>query len=670
MRFFLFHLLLLTSLQVFARSEKTVLVSVGDLTTQDGRYWAKQVCESLHETMNSVKSMNTQCLYTHSGSMIDERVRYARSKAQFHYHIQIYKMKNDHISAQITNWAQEDDTDFSTSPITFSDLKLEENQASLHKFVRNFVTYDKNKYLYKTQLLIAGLGESKQIQVNKDGVVVDSITHEPLTPKKAYAIYSEESPRQKHYLRAAIELSATLGFGLYKYYDNIASNKLDHDYQGFWNALKLKIKGDAAMTDDNSTAANVGHVLAGVTYYSILRSNGFSQLESTLWTIGSSAVWEYLMEYKEIMSVNDMIFTGWSGAVVGEVFYQMARAIRNKSNSLWAKTFAGILDPASALNGSLDNWMKNKASLVQKGDLDASQWSRMELSLGFTNAKFQDGKESASSTRLGFNGKVVNIPLYNEEGKAKGLVLNSPAVDMEMEIANGKFGISDWHFLGKTVLAAYYDKNLRKNDRDELSGYEYFIGISSAFEWDQKNSNPGAYESSTRENRDFIANAHVIGSTIQVNGFYRGLKVSFTMDIFADYAMVSSYALEEYENAGNSRDGLLSVLRKRGYYYGSGWTTALQLKAQYKRTEVGTSYQNTALEKSDLVKHRFQDQVTNDADYRDDRSIAKIWISYALTKSTQVKLAYEVIKRSGEMSGGFARLTTEKKVMGYLLYLF
>src|SRR5690606_13752670 len=109
-------------------------------------------------------------------------------------------------------------------------------------------------------------------------------------------------------------------------------------------------------------------------------------------------------------------------------------------------------------------------------------------------------------------------------------------------------------FIAQAVLAGYYEKNIVGTTNDR-TGYEFLVGLSSGFEWDQKRSAPIGFEESPDSKKDFWARAHLIGSTLRATGFYKGIRFDLEMRLHADYVMVSSYALEQFENAQGSRDG-------------------------------------------------------------------------------------------------------------------
>ena len=509
---------------------------------------------------------------------------------------------------------------------------------------------------------MAGLPESKELKRNIDGEIVESATLNPIDLKKAYEIYSKENLRQKKYLKTAVEISAVLGFGVYLYYKNLGSMKVDHDYKGFWPSIGKKLSGEAVMEDDNNTAANIGHVFAGEIYFLVARNNGLSFIESSLATLAASAVWEF-GEYKEVFSIGDQILTGWTGAIVGEVFWQIARAIKNKSSSPFAKVFAGIFDPVSGIKDGFKSLMGQKTKGVKVGDLDLAQISKFEFTALTGRQTFRNGQtEQYKGVQL--KAEVINIPSWDKPGSERQLLLETPVAEFEFTMTKSRFGTEDFRFITQAVLAGLHAK-----DRTDRDGYEYLIGLSSGFQWDQKRSGPLAFENSTLANRDMWARAQLIGSTVKAIGIYKGIKFSLEMKIHADYVMVSSYALEELEKAEGGREGLLSVMKKRGYYYGTGWSQGLKAAVEYNDWQLGWNYDRTDVRNSGLP-HRFENQITKDYRYTDQRIENRVFIRKIINKSWSVEVAVIKVKREGQISNLYEKKSSEKRTEVKLSYIW
>src|ERR1041384_2974466 len=92
---------------------------------------------------------------------------------------------------------------------------------------------------------------------------------------------------------------------------------------------KDKLTLHSVRFDTNAFHVNaIRHPLTGVGDYQIARSNGFSPLESTIFTYLAGALWELGIESREDPSIKALIMTGGGGLGSGEPLYQIGNLWR------------------------------------------------------------------------------------------------------------------------------------------------------------------------------------------------------------------------------------------------------------------------------------------------------------------------------------------------------
>jgi hypothetical protein len=79
---------------------------------------------------------------------------------------------------------------------------------------------------------------------------------------------------------------------------------------------------------DGFRVNTIEHPIHGVIYYNIARLNGMSVVESSLYTLGGSWMWEIFCE-SEQPSINDMVYTTFGGITLGEPIYRTGRRVFN-----------------------------------------------------------------------------------------------------------------------------------------------------------------------------------------------------------------------------------------------------------------------------------------------------------------------------------------------------
>ena len=104
--------------------------------------------------------------------------------------------------------------------------------------------------------------------------------------------------------------------------------------------------------DDDMFVVNyIGHPYQGGFYFNTMRSQGASVLQSSLFCIGQSLVWEYVYEAgMEQPSIQDMITTPFIGIIVGELCH-VATLKMSKNGFKWYEIpLVCILNPSYAIN--------------------------------------------------------------------------------------------------------------------------------------------------------------------------------------------------------------------------------------------------------------------------------------------------------------------------------
>ena len=346
----------------------------------------------------------------------------------------------------------------------------------------------------------------------------------------------QNSYKKTTYLRAALETSAILGSVTLVYWARDNSS-YDYDYDTKFDTLLKKLSGKAIRFDDNNIEANSfpGHPLSGSYYYLIARNNNLSRTGSFLWSFAASTINEFLIEYREVASISDLLVTPVAGAIIGEAMYKFGiyfRCTENKDDLLY-RILAAVIDPVALGHSFIWSDVPYKYS---QGDICHYTPIQKDISI-FTGASVSYHKNTNNyniGPIFGFHGKLYLIPQYGQEANIDRFFKEPILSEIGIEASITEKKADNVHFLAKTVLAAYYRQNIVRDFAGETTGYSFFIGPASAFEHIQYN---------TGEFEDWIGALHVFGPSMEFTSFYRAGYVRVGLDVFADFAMVRSYAL-------------------------------------------------------------------------------------------------------------------------------
>ena len=157
-------------------------------------------------------------------------------------------------------------------------------------------------------------------------------------------------------VRTSTQILLTVGAGMANYYAMKYTNMDDWVYHYTWEDAKRRVK-DGWVWDPNDFNTNtLYHLYAGAAYYMIARSNDYSIFASFWWSFAGSFVWEFFGEWREQVSLNDMILTPTLGALTGEFLIQTANYIeKSMKPSFYRETILFVVNPFDWINRRIDS---------------------------------------------------------------------------------------------------------------------------------------------------------------------------------------------------------------------------------------------------------------------------------------------------------------------------
>ena len=375
------------------------------------------------------------------------------------------------------------------------------------------------------------------------------------------------------YLRAAIETSVILGL-VSLYYWGTEHSSDDFDFDVNFDTLAKKLSGKYILFEDNKIRTNSfpGHPISGSYYYLIARNNNLSRTESFLWSFAASVTNELFIEFTEVASISDLVVTPVAGATIGEAMYEFGkyfRCAKNKDDLLY-KVLAAFLDPIALAHSFIWSDMPYKYS---KDDVCSYTSIQKDISIfsGVSVGYRENINDFNIGPIFGFHGKLYFIPQYGQEADIDRFFKEPILSEIGIEFGVTDKGVDNVHFFSKAIWAAYYRQNITRDPAGKTTGYSFFVGFASAFEHIQ-------YE--TGKFKDWVGAVHVFGPSMELASFHRAGYVRLGLDVFGDFAMVRSYAFDEYKK--NHRiDNIKSVLMEENYYYAYGVYVNPKIEVRY-----------------------------------------------------------------------------------------
>tara|TARA_B110001454_G_C12723234_1_gene436041 strand:+ start:20960 stop:22963 length:2004 start_codon:yes stop_codon:yes gene_type:complete len=606
--------------------------------------WAKPLCDEARDMLNRILKNPTQAHCYRFSEPVDI-VKFVSQKKREMYlglHLDIEKniqgglilnmsdlRRSDPLIRAVVGWK-----------VHHGDLKsLDE------KIAGSLAMFEKMDWVKSALLDLVIEEEYKGISTEYLKTMSDS---EKLSRLKKNPRFSQDTAR---FMTAMTQMIAALGIGWYGYH-NLSDNTKDYDYDNFKTTLKNKIRfGSMARYDDNGFGTNYTHTYAGVGYYLICRGNGFTALQSYLCATAGSLAWEAVIEWREVFSINDQIFTAHGGAILGEAIYQTGIYLFSHGPS-WLKGSLGWAwrGPAEFSDWMSGRFFDGKPRVSVKQDVTG----HFNIEVGFMRTKKRGTEKS-----IALDTEVVRIPFHEQPGEMSDFLLDVVQTDFRFSAPLSADFMDQQKIFSKVVFAAYHHKRLTLDANEKLRGYSLYVGPSAALEIvNDKNFHD-----------DFYAITHIVGGSLRMESFFSGIKVTTTFDAWGDAIMMKSMAIESYKK-DNPNTELINILQNNDYYYGWGSTTRGQIIVEFGHAwNVGAEIRKTI---GNGTNER--QKVTNPnavaLSLKDEVLDFGVFIEKAITPTLKVKLATNRYKRQGRIGGYGQQTVSERRTQVSMIYHF
>lgn len=435
----------------------------------------------------------------------------------------------------------------------------------------------------------------------------------------------------------------------------------DWQYELTWKDQKRRFTTlEANIFDSNPYITNWAHGLSGAVFYNMARYHRLNILESVIFEMISSLWWEYITEWREVVSVNDNFFSGLGGLPVGESLSRLAGYLNRKPGT-FNKVLSYIVNPVMGLNDLLGEkkWRKRFPAP------DVSE-SKLDLYFGQKQSSYKGGKGwSSPDLYLCVDTSLNTIPGYGDPaaGDISRFVRKPLINEFFLDFTIGKTYYEEFNYFSKIVLFGLFRQKLRQDAAKRLHGYNFFLAAGSAFDLFRKKGNvyydQGEYhydftagEQATQptEFTDKLAVVNLFGPTFNFSLYSGRFKLWLTLDAYFDFAMVNSMAVNEYSKKYDLYEPRLkTTLAHYGYHYAFGFTLSSKGGMRYRNIELDGRVKYQYYDSVEGLD-RFQYNVVDDSNLTDYRFMYKVSAGYALPGTpVKVVFAWEGIDREGTL---------------------
>ena len=387
--------------------------------------------------------------------------------------------------------------------------------------------------------------------------------------------------------RATIELLTLLTISGIHYWNIYGQFLEDWQYRPVWRDQKKRFFSfQAYRFDHNSFRLNWRHSLSGMIYYELARSNNLPWWNSLLYSLGGSLYWEYIVEWREVVSISDNITTGFGGYILGESWFQIGRYFFNSPRKI--NSYLSWLNPLNIING----WLEGDKPVSPHFHPFNYQAQDVFLFLGYRNSPTSTSSDNVGNVFFKFGSEIFTEPVYGLPGKVNE-TFNSPIyTNLDFSLTYHGQNREELELQARVIP---WGKFVQKIDEGK-KGYSLIYGLGSAFhtyvkrpvtDYDAGNvkitDTAGFHFEEPRNFRDKMCSVHLVGPMVDGAYYDRDWSFRFSGEAYFSFGLVNALALNKY-SLDHDVQGMKTTVTCYGYYYALG--PALTARAEVAHSPV------------------------------------------------------------------------------------
>jgi hypothetical protein len=392
-----------------------------------------------------------------------------------------------------------------------------------------------------------------------------------------------EEARKPHHLRSLWQMGAGLALGTGGYWLLKQQNAVDWD-----NPRPLsRFDGSAWVFDNNSLGVNfLGHPYTGGFAYALARGNHQSVAGAFAYSFLTSLAWELAIEFKEKVSVNDVLVTPGAGLPLGEALHKLGLYLdTGHHDSLAVEVLRVLFGTGVTLDRALDGRTPPHVRARDALGFSSAIWHEFKVDYGAAVVEAPGAREYARA-HGGFALRFVTLQGYGTPGAFGRGFHGAQRSDLSVDVEGSRYG---WGLSAEadTWLAGYHAQSLAGRGR-ALYGEALTVGTSVGFLYLRSSANRyGAVEEAvSRPGPDLSYHAphcreqygafQLPGLAVSLRLLRRWGSVEAEARLQPSFAGLGAPAFYDWA-ADHPEERSKHVLHRQGYFY--GWGGAAHLSA-------------------------------------------------------------------------------------------
>lgn len=342
------------------------------------------------------------------------------------------------------------------------------------------------------------------------------------------------------------------------YWSNTSLQREDWELRWDWPSWVTKLTSLRAFALDTGywDANAIRHPIAGALAYQVARANGLGPAASTVVDLLSAATWEYVVEFKERVSVNDLVTNSLAGFLLGEPLFQLGR-LADRPGAGWARHLMGwVASPVHRLHVTAGSevWRAPRRS-----------WTLLEFGAG--GRAVDQGHGSRSELALEVDLELVRDPRYGSPGNGARSLRAGGWSHVQAEVRLASTGASRVVLGTSTLYGGTYRRHLAEGEHGGSVGTDSLWGLGGGLAYESRRL-PSEWDHSLVFN--------TIGPRLALGRWNGRRSLLWETGAYADVAMVRAHVFGPVSPFVPVPQR--SVLQVRGYYYAVGASLRSRLR--------------------------------------------------------------------------------------------
>jgi hypothetical protein len=363
------------------------------------------------------------------------------------------------------------------------------------------------------------------------------------------------------------------------------------------------------------------HPLFGSAVYAIARDSHHGVFGSFLASFLTSMGWEFVIEYNERVSINDVIVTPLAGVTIGEFAHKLGYYLANPTHPSHArKALSWVLSPNTQISELRCDGEPRRQFRTDSLGYSSGLWHDFALDYTFLRSH-RSGEGNLLVHQIGMSGRLKSLRNYREPGQYSYWFSNADVsrLSLSLDTSTRATGV---RLFTDTTIAGYAHQSLTEVG----AGHAHSVGVALGYGYEN------SFARGMDDRRSWVGFPGAATDLFWSSGW---ASSEFELRAYPVFGGVSAVAFAPYRDrvlAEHPKAQFKTILQREGYIYGWGFVGELAAHQRLGRLHSDVSLRAESLWSAEGYD-REQAKVTNDTAVRDLQTRLSLRVWYPLVSS-------------------------------------